>query len=517
MTATAHPLERTEVGASFLVDAFLLSYGQILFSRSRVVGVLLCASTLFAPKLFLAGAAAVLLSLLVTRALGLSPDLTRAGFYGFNALLVGLGAAAVLDPGWTALLFGVVAVAACVLVTAAVHSALWQAFNVPSLTLPFLFVFYILYLAAPSFGISISTEVLTESLQMPDRIGAPVDGYLRSLGALFFLPRPDAGAVILLALIVFSRIGVLLSFLGFAVACGASALLAPEMWMAADFRPLMLGYNCMLVSIALGGIWFVPSPSSFFFALTGAVVCAMITIGIMPLLGSMSGLPVLILPFNVTVILLLYAMRQRVRDGRPKAVDFLLGTPEQNLTYFRTRLARFGARYFLRFHAPFLGRWICTQGVEGKHTHKGPWRHALDFEVEEKGERFRGRGEQLKDHHCYRLPVYAPADGTVVKVQDGVPDNDVGETNLKENWGNLVLLVHAPGIYSAVCHLAPDSIKLREGDFVKQGDRIGLCGNSGRSPVPHLHFQLQGTARVGAPTMEIELHDVVSCGDGEQL
>ena len=29
---------------------------------------------------------------------------------------------------------------------------------------------------------------------------------------------------------------------------------------------------------------------------------------------------------------------------------------------------------------------------------------------------------------------------------------------------------------------------------------LGLCGSSGRSPRPHLHFHLQGTAALGAPT-----------------
>ena len=62
---------------------------------------------------------------------------------------------------------------------------------------------------------------------------------------------------------------------------------------------------------------------------------------------------------------LLYAMRQRTRDGRPKAVDFLLGTPEENLHYFKTRLARFGATYWVRLNAPFRGKWTVTQGVEG--------------------------------------------------------------------------------------------------------------------------------------------------------
>jgi hypothetical protein len=173
-------------------------------------------------------------------------------------------------------------------------------------------------------------------------------------------------------------------------------------------------------------------------------------------------------------------------------------------------VARFGARYALRFRAPFLGHWVCTQGIDGEITHRDRWRHAFDFEVQDaKGSRFRGDGSRPQDYLCFRLPVLAAADGTVVKVVDEIEDNRVGEPNLKQNWGNLVLLYHAPGLYSMVCHLARGSVKVREGQFVRRGDALGACGSSGRSPIPHLHFQLQGSPTVGSPTLETELHDVV--------
>jgi len=203
-------------------------------------------------------------------------------------------------------------------------------------------------------------------------------------------------------------------------------------------------------------------------------------------------------------------MRQRVRDARPKAVDFLPGTPEENLNFFRTRVARFGARYLVRFAAPFLGRWTCTQSVDGTVTHRGAWRHALDFQVMgTDGRVFTGDGVRVGDYLCYRLPVTAPADGIVAKVVDGVADNAVGEMNLEENWGNLVIVYHAPALYSLLCHLAPGTLTVREGQPVRRGETLALCGSSGRSPTPHLHFQLQATARVGAPTLPLELHDVI--------
>jgi hypothetical protein len=43
---------------------------------------------------------------------------------------------------------------------------------------------------------------------------------------------------------------------------------------------------------------------------------------------------------------------------------------------------------------------------------------------------------------------------------------------------------------------------VKEGDSVKEGDVIGRCGNSGRSPYPHLHFQVQKTPYIGSLTIE---------------
>ena len=36
-----------------------------------------------------------------------------------------------------------------------------------------------------------------------------------------------------------------------------------------------------------------------------------------------------------------------------------------------------------------------------------------------------------------------------------------------------------------------NTISVKVGDRVKQGDLLGLCGNSGHSSEPHLHFHIQ--------------------------
>ena len=65
--------------------------------------------------------------------------------------------------------------------------------------------------------------------------------------------------------------------------------------------------------------------------------------------------------------------------------------------------------------------------------------------------------------------VLAPADGTIELVVDRIPDNMVGEVNLKENWGNTVIIKHDDHLYSSLSHLKEGSIRVREGDSSKRG------------------------------------------------
>ena len=113
-----------------------------------------------------------------------------------------------------------------------------------------------------------------------------------------------------------------------------------------------------------------------------------------------------------------------------------------------------------------------------------------------------GSGDLATDYYCYDKMVLAPADGTVVFAEDRIPDNVIGEVNLKNNWGNTVVIRHADHLYTSLSHLKEGSVNVKEGDSVKEGEEIGRCGNSGRSPYPHLHFQVQATPYVGSVTME---------------
>ena len=481
----------------------LVSYAQIFFSRSPLVGATLVLATMFAPRVGAFGLAGVLSSLAIARALNLSPTSRREGLYSYNALLVALALASGSEPSGQALALLLLLVLASVIFSAGLQALFGAVFNLPILSLPFLLSVVLYVGSAQTLGLSGASD---NGLLLAQSLSAPLERCLEGLGAIFFLPRFEVGAMMLLALALHSRIATLLALVGLAA---AAMFLQVGGVSEPSGLATVIGFNAVLSAIAIGGVWFVPSASSFSLAALSALIAALFALGLQGPFSRL-GLPLAVIPFNLSVLLMLYATRQRVADQHPKSVDFLLGTPEENLAHYRTRLARFGARYRIAFAAPFSGRWSCTQGVDGPHTHRGEWRQALDFEVlDAAGATHRGAGGVASDYHCYRLPVLATADGTVVKVIDGVADNPIGVVNTHDNWGNFVLLYHAPQLYSLVAHLVPGSVRVREGQIVSRGDPLGLCGNSGRSPAPHLHFQLQATARLGSPTIPVELHDLV--------
>lgn len=59
--------------------------------------------------------------------------------------------------------------------------------------------------------------------------------------------------------------------------------------------------------------------------------------------------------------------------------------------------------------------------------------------------------------------------------------------------GNIVVLKTANDEYIFLCHFKQFSINVKQGQRVKQGEILGLCGNSGNSSEAHLHFHIQNT------------------------
>ncbi|MFH1484998.1 MAG: M23 family metallopeptidase [Chloroflexota bacterium] len=89
--------------------------------------------------------------------------------------------------------------------------------------------------------------------------------------------------------------------------------------------------------------------------------------------------------------------------------------------------------------------------------------------------------------------VLAPGDGIVTDVIEGVRDNLPGSKNPYSVLGNAVFIRHKEHEVSVLAHFKQGTIGVKVGDKVVKGQAIGLCGNSGNSGEPHIHYHLQNT------------------------
>ena len=148
---------------------------------------------------------------------------------------------------------------------------------------------------------------------------------------------------------------------------------------------------------------------------------------------------------------------------------------------------------------PFKGRWLVFWGGDTRelnHHHDEPnQRFALDLlGVGEDGKTQQGDGTRNEDFYAFGRELFAPAEGTVIEVIDGVRDNIPGSMNPYSALGNCVIIQHREGEVSVLAHLKQGSIVVKMNDNVKRGQLLGKCGNSGNSSEPHLHYHLQNAA-----------------------
>ncbi|WP_172295940.1 M23 family metallopeptidase [Pseudoruegeria sp. HB172150] len=78
---------------------------------------------------------------------------------------------------------------------------------------------------------------------------------------------------------------------------------------------------------------------------------------------------------------------------------------------------------------------------------------------------------------AHGTPIYATADGTVI------------HAGWLSGYGNLVKIKHEFGIETRYAHMS--KVRVKVGDRVSRGDRIGDMGNTGRSTGTHLHYEVR--------------------------
>lgn len=499
-------LLRTTISKNRFVEPLLKAYSGIFFLPHVRVGLIVFLLTVLDPNIGLSGLLAVLSAYLFAKFLGFQKTFMELDYYIYNPLLVGLGIGFLFKLSPLTAVLIVIASVLTFLLTFTLSNVLGYYLRLPVLSIPFVLVNTLIYLAAYKYS-NLFVYYLYPHIGWDLLRNFPLwlQGFFKSLGAIIFYPHASVGLLLFLLLLRFSPILALLAVGGYySGTLFTSFLSGTSTAVFADTS----AFNYILIALALGGVFLIPHPRSYLTALLG-VLTAVPIVSASEVFFQTYGIPISALPFNAVVLLFVYTLSVL---GYRYLTQRYWGTPEKTLDYFLTYTKRFpfaGREVGL----PFSGRWTVWQGFDGEWTHKGPWRYALDFVItDDEGKTYSGGGYYLTDYYAYRKPVLSPVSGTVVEVVDGLPDNPPGEADKENNWGNYVLIYDWRGFYVLLCHFAQNSIKVKKGDRVERGTLLGLCGNSGYSPQPHIHMHVQLLPKVGAPTVPFVIDAYISEG-----
>ncbi len=154
---------------------------------------------------------------------------------------------------------------------------------------------------------------------------------------------------------------------------------------------------------------------------------------------------------------------------------------------------------------PFKDEWTVFWGGDTKdlnyHVSTSAQKNAFDIIITDaKGSSYKTDGKTNEDYYAFGKELIAPCDGEIVLVVDGVKDNVPGQMNSFNTGGNMVIIKTTNNEYLVLCHFKHQSIKVKEGQKIKQGELLGLCGNTGNSSEAHLHFHIQNIEDLNTAT-----------------
>lgn len=491
---------------SHYIFAIIHSYAVLFFSQNKTLGLLLLVVSFFNWNAGLAGLICTLIAIVYTTINGFDEQEVRKGLYSFNPLLFGIGFGTFYHFNGPFFFWLIIGCCSCLVITVNLRSRL-SAIALPYLSLPFILTFWILFSAANSvFQLGLEQKNSSLLNEFGTGVGAHtwwnlpfyIDLYFRALSAVLFQNSALSGLLIAAGILIHSRIAFSATLIGFLTALIFNQLTGSY---ADGISYYHLGSNFMMTALAVGSFFMIPSFKSYLWSVT-AVLLAVLLVSTFTRLAGQHDLPVLSLPFSITTISLLYFFNNQDKSSWFVLTTWQFYSPEQNLYEYLNGKERLNELQYFNLKLPFMGNWFVSQGYDGLITHKSEWGKALDFVImDDEQHTYSHYGLQPENFYCFNKPVLACGDGVIAELTDHIEDNPIGQANMLDNWGNSIVIRHTNALFSKVSHLKKESVRVKIGDFVKQGDIIALCGNSGRSPEPHLHFQLQATPFIGSKTI----------------
>ncbi len=301
------------------VDRNLRGIGQVMLQDNPLSGLLFCiaigwgALAAGVPQVAIGGLVAVLVATLTAQWLHVEQAGLDAGLYGFNAYLVGLALPTFMTSSPLLWAYVVLGAAVSVVVMLAISNVL-KPWSVSALTAPFVLTAWLLLLATNAFsGLqggalprSETVVPIDASAANPLHIGDFVQGALTSITQVFLKGHGPAALLLLAGLAVSSRAAAAFALLGALVAVVTAHALGAE----SDLITAgLLGFSPVLTAVALGAVFYRPSPRVLAYTLL-ATVLSVIVHGSMMAAMAPFGLPTLTASFVLVTWLFLLPARK---------------------------------------------------------------------------------------------------------------------------------------------------------------------------------------------------------------
>jgi urea transporter len=288
------------------VDVNLRGIGQVMFQDNPLSGLLFFIAigwgSLAAgmPQVAIGGLVALLAGTLTAQWLRVDPAGLAAGLYGYNAYLVGLALGTFLAV--SPLFWVYVALGGAVSVVATLGTAnVFKTWGVAALTAPFVLTTWLLLLATYAFtaiegsGLPMSAEIipLDPAAASPLAFGDFVQGIVKSISQVFLKASVLAALLLLAGLAVNSLAAAAFALGGAVVAVVTGHFLGAESDLITGG---LMGFSPVLTAIALGAVFYKPSPRVAVYALVGTVFTVVVQ-GAMNVVVAPFGIPTLTAPF----------------------------------------------------------------------------------------------------------------------------------------------------------------------------------------------------------------------------
>ena len=480
-----------------LLYSALKPYSSLLFLNNKYAGLALLVITFINPSVAISGLVAVAFAIAFAEYLEFKEAYLAQGFYIYNSLLVGMGIGYIFSPSLMSIAL-IAIVSSFTFMLSFMLNRLFSVYKIPILSLPFSIVTMFVYLASLKYSGLLSTLV-NNSARYDIHLPLVIAAFFKSFGTIFFLPSNIAGIAMFALVLYFSRITAIMALVGFYAGVGIHSFLLGSFTQA-----LHDGYafNYILVAIALCGVFLLPTLKNFILALMGVAMSVVLTDAI-GILFNYYAIPVFTLPFNITVIVFIFMLSLIYYKEFNAEIK---STPEESLSNYLSKIFRFG-ELGAKISLPFSGEWNVYQAFDGEWTHKGKYKYAYDFVKKSDEKSYKNQGLHLQDYYAFGESILAPTSGYVVALRHDLVDNIIGEVDTLNNWGNYIIIKSDLGFYVEISHLMQYSISVEVGSYVQANSIIAKCGNSGYSPEPHIHIQVQYAGIIGGFTQKFSFDE----------